>query len=969
MAYTSANEYLKVLEEILKKNKGSRVNTLYDTASNVPDQLQLASPLVKKQQDLAMVPDSIDQMQYDVPQARPITQPNGQVQGASTNTQSFLEQLGQVYFSPEVQQQTQDQPQEQKPIVDSEGGYLGIDNKFYYEDGTVRESSDPSAYAIGSTPDGGYLYSDGKIRRPRRDDEMMSVPPYIPEYPTMSVANGKYANRQGDVFSGSVGKGKPINSFNEYLSLLSGGRLGEQDVTGGYGEYYGFPREPYNIGTDIGTGKLGGNQVNISLPFNAEVVEVGHWDGRNANSTSTPYGNSVLVKLPTGHMIRFSHLSELGKLSVGDKIAPGTSLGVTGDTGHAFGKHLDHEMYSPEGGLISSEQFFSTLQSQPEVAKLLTGSSGFQIGDMISQGNKGTNQTTYPIQSSPSISEPVSQPNVFQNPPNQPNVFQNASTSAADFIDKVKPTGDYGGGLTELARGDLRGAGKEIGGTIEKLNPTGSLDLGISEMFSGKPQLAQEKQRQTAQNVGNTVGNIGKATGLPEMGVSEFISQLPNLFNKPVLAAEIGQPEPQQQQNVFQNALAQAGQGVSGLTSSLGDALGNIFKKKELANIGNKNVIGEDTGGAIASNLGDIKSSSGGNAPNNQAAFFKGGGFDIYRDQLNPEVTKGYRGALDPSLFKSTFFENPDNVANVFGNTAMGKDATGKYKSYMSTQYPIKPGGESPTIKKSEKYLSSYDGLYDNDQYWRDAFSARGQDVNSSAGKGYQQREQQNMKDWTWEEQNPIYYENQYNKSVLDSIPEVLQSDFSFKAPRNSGNAMMSTPPQGLYQPVKGDATAKEDYSKARSIPQIPSSNVFTPKGQLQSVPSVLGASVSRAPTPRPTPPIMSKPAPPQANASYNGQSVYNPPVASRPSAPSAPASRPSAAPTPAPTPAPRPSYSAPAPSRPSYTPPAPSRPAPAPRPAPTPAPRPAPRPAPAPAPRPQTNVFQNLINYLFGRR
>jgi hypothetical protein len=57
MAYTSANEYLKVLEEILKKNKGTRVNTLYDTAANVPDQLQLANPLVKKaQEDYSLTP-------------------------------------------------------------------------------------------------------------------------------------------------------------------------------------------------------------------------------------------------------------------------------------------------------------------------------------------------------------------------------------------------------------------------------------------------------------------------------------------------------------------------------------------------------------------------------------------------------------------------------------------------------------------------------------------------------------------------------------------------------------------------------------------------------------------------------------------------------------------------------------------------------------------------------------------------
>ena len=769
MQYTSANEYLKVLEDILKKNKGMRVNTLYDTASNVPDQLQLASPLVKKQQEeVSMTPDSIDQMQFEIPQARPIVtkQSAGDVLGASAQ------------------------------------------NK----------------------------------RAPYQNYDSQGNPIALPEIP------------QGFEF--------------------------QQTVDENGNAIYG-PQLPDKI-----------NGIESSLSEYGPYI-----DGRSLE-TANDYLVQARAALAAGDFEAGNLYADLAKQMIDD----------------------------------TNSKMDNLYESSPELAKLRDASK--------------------------------EQPQ----PQQQPNVFQNASSGVADLIEKVKPTGDYGLGITELMRGDVKGAKNEYASNINKLNPTGKFDLGITETLQDHPLLALEKQRQTAQNVGNTVGSIGKSTGLPEMGVSEFISQLPNLFNKPVLAAEIGQPEPQQQQNVFQNALAQAGQGVSGLTSSLGDALGNIFKKKELANIGNKNVIGEDTGGAIASNLGDIKSSSGGNASNNQDAFFKGGGFDIYRDQLNPEVTKGYRGALDPNLFKSTFFENADNVANVFGNTAMGKDATGKYKSYMSTQYPIKPGGENPTITKSEKYLSSYDGLYDGDQYWRDAFSARGEDVNSGAGKGYQQREQQNMKDWTWEEQNPIYYENQYNKSVLDSIPEVLQSDFSFKAPRSTGNAMMSTPPQGLYQPVKGDATAKEDYSKARSIPQIPSSNVFTPKGQMQSVPSVLGTSVSRSPAPRPTPPIMSKPAPPQANASYNGQSVYNPPAASRPSAPSAPASRPSAAPTPAPTPAPRPSYSAPAPSRPSYTPPAPSRPAPAPRPAPT----PAPRPAPAPAPRPQaaqTNVFQNLINYLFGRR
>ena len=391
MAYTSANEYLQALDQILKKNRGTRVNTLYDTASNVPDQLQTALPAtVKKKEDYTLQPDAIDQMPFDVPQVKGFSSPQ-RTSGQGIN--NFLQELGQIYFSPEVQQNIQPQRPDQQITTDKEGGYLGIDNKFHYEDGTIRDSADAEAYAVGSSPDGGLVYSDGSIRRQLQEGEMMSVPPYVPEFPTMSVANGQYANNQGDIFKGSFSSSKPITSFDQYLSLLSGNKLGEADITGGFGEYYGLPKEAYNIGTDIGTGKFGGNQINIALPFGAEVVDIKKWDGRNADSTSTPYGNSVLVKLPTGHMMRFSHLSEIGNINVGDTISAGTSIGVTGDTGHAYGKHLDHEMYSPEGNLISTEQFFGTLQSQPEIAKQLTGGAGLQI-DSVAKKRTGCNPTT-----------------------------------------------------------------------------------------------------------------------------------------------------------------------------------------------------------------------------------------------------------------------------------------------------------------------------------------------------------------------------------------------------------------------------------------------------------------------------------------------------------------------------------------------------------------------------------------------
>lgn len=954
MAYTSPNEYLSELEKLLKKNRGTRVNTLYDTDANTPDQLVTARPQTQKRDDYALEPDSIGQLEFQVPQ---LTQ-RGQVAGATTgmSTQDFLRSLGEVYFSPEVQGSIQQSQGQQNQVMDSDGGYLGVDNKFYYDDGTVRESQDTEAVPMGSAPNGsGILYSDGSIRRERTAEEYKSVPP-VDEYAMASVSPNSFRMNTGKVREGSFSSSKPISNFNEYLSLLSGGKLGEGDVTGAYGEYYGMPREAYNIGTDIGTGKFGSDQIDIALPFGAEVVSVGRWDGRNANSTTTPYGNSVLVKLPTGHMMRFSHLSNLGNIKEGDTIDAGTYIGTTGDTGHAFGKHLDHELYDPEGQLTSSEGFFNSIASSPEIAQKLS-TSGLQLGNYVSEAPKSSSQVASQPYTPPTENPIVKTVDNVAN-----NIFKpvaEGATKASNLIEQTKPTGDYGVGLSEYMKGDIAGGKKELGKTIEKLNPTGEFDLGISESLAGNPALAQEKQKKTAETLGQNVSMLGKSFGLPEMGISEFISNIPNSIAKPVYAGEIGKPEPAQE-NIFSQALSQAGSGVSALKNVLGTIDENIFKKKDLSKIGQKNVIGEDTGGTIGANLGDIKSTP----ADNRDAFIKGGGTETYKDYLQPGINSKYRGSLSTNLFKDSFYENPDNVANVFGNTYLGKDATGKYKSYMGTQYPIKPGGESPTIKKSEQYLGSYDGLTVDGEYWKDAFSRQGKDVNSSEGKSFQDRERQNQKTWEYEDVNPIYYENQYNKSVLDSIPEVLKSAFSFIAPRTGKTAQAGmSSPQGLYQPVKGDETAKTDYSKARSIPQLPAANVFKPQGQMQSVPSVLGASINKPSIPRPTPaptPSYSAPskpstpsysAPSKPNASYQSKPVYN--------APSAPA------PAPRSTPAPNASYQ----SKPVYNPPPqmaskPSYSAPKPAPVSTPAPKPASKPA-----SNQSNVFQNLVNYLFGWR
>lgn len=806
MAYTSANEYLQALDQILKKNRGTRVNTLYDTASNVPDQLQTALPIpIKKKEDYTLQPDAIDQMQFDIPQARPFSQPTSNVSGATTRRST----------SPYIN-------------YDTQGNQVALPD--IPQDFEFQQPSD-ALRMLPKDKNGNILYGP-------------TLPGSQPDASSLTPAQ----RRAYDRF---------VKSWNDGT--------------------YGTPEEMQYITANDPTGQRFGeymlNQIKSEDPSMTAFK-----DGESLNTAE---------------------------------------------------EYLDQARLAMQNGDYETGNMYAELAN-----KLINfaSESNTDVSANIPQENQRQVE-----------SQPQTQP--------QPNIFSNI----ANAIESTKPTGDYGVGLTEYMKGDVAGGQKELGKTIEKINPTGEFDLGITEGLQGSPQLAQEKRRQTAQNVGQRVADLGKSTGLPEMGFSESIS---NIFGKPAYAAEMGEVQEAPRKNIFSDALAQAGQGVSNIKNQLGSLMDeNLFKKKDLATMGQKNVIGEDTSGAVASNLGDMKSEP----SDSRNAFFKAGGLDTYKGELQSNVTSGYRGALNTNLFKDTFYQNPDNVANVFGNTSLGKDATGKYKSYMGTQYPIKPGGESPTIKKSEQYLGSYDGLTVDGEYWKDVFSRQGKDENSSEGKSFQDRERQNQQTYTWEDTNPIYYENQYNQSVLDSIPEVLKSAFSFLAPKTGKTTVAGgiSSPQGLYQPVKGDTTDTDKYKDARSIPQVPVSNVFKPQGQMQSVPQVLGSSINKPtipkPKPVPTPQYSAPPSSSRPSAPSGGQPAYSAPSKPQTSNYSAPK------PTPAPTPsysAPKPSYSAPAPApKPSYS-------APKPAPVPTPAPKPAPKPA-----SNQSNVFQNLVNYLFGRR
>ena len=376
-------------------------------------------------------------------------------------------------------------------------------------------------------------------------------------------------------------------------------------------------------------------------------------------------------------------------------------------------------------------------------------------------------------------------------------------------------------------------------------------------------------------------------------------------------------------EDTIEGATAKAGQGVQSLKNTyqnIADDTSNVFKKMELSNIGGKRVVGEDSATApdlSSPNLVNQKLTN-----DIRDNFFKGGGAEIYSNFLKPGIDATYKGALNLNLFKDEFFDDANNVANTFANTYLAKPATEKYRTSIFNRFPIRPGGDSPTVRKTAK------GRYEDGSEW----SVEYDDV------------------------NPIYYENQYNQSVRNSVPDVLKSDYRWEAPMTpktqaprsvapyqtlstgsqylapttySGkpqNQLAPMTPKNLYMtPVSANIPQSKGYSIPKQSVNIPQSQGYSIPKQSVNIPQSQGYSV------------------PQRSSAPSGGGYSAPSRNMTPVSANIPRSMPAPAPRPAPTPV-------------RYTP--------APRSTPA---RSTPAPAPKPVAKaaPQSNAFRTVINWF----
>lgn len=532
-------------------------------------------------------------------------------------------------------------------------------------------------YEVANTNDGGVmtnermvLYPDGTIREPSGQTRQANERDFITQTNFLDIGRGLAGLVQG--------------IFNQ-------GRT----ITQKYGVYNPIEPTPgnINVGTDIRTRDLAGEQRNLRLPVNAEVVQVYQDDGTRFGQQSghQGYGNSVLIRLDSGEMLRFSHLNNPVQFAPGDTIPAGVSFGQPGTTGNTYGEHLDLEVYNPQGEIIDPEQFSgfgnqSTFTANPDfyvnVAQQEniplksarpspTLPEGLQslLGEKQAQ-QQGRGESRGEVLSSEqnaNLNNLVIKPEwqgteIRENP----TLGTRARRTAADIINEVNPTGQFDLGATELLQGNPNAAAA----AIEKTQPTGAgIDFGISESLRGDVKGASEVRQATAQNVqrkaGEVLGNVGDTAGKVVDFTRNFI------------------------ENLNYNQIPQAGEGIK--NQYVAPQLAKTSLRPEPNQIGQQFglQIGDSPTSSLAVAEGRASRQSEGQADTRDPFFKEGGLGQRFSQFLQPNADQLAGGALTPGVLSSQFYERREaqpDIESIFEGTAAEGEAQGRFEDYRNTE-------------------------------------------------------------------------------------------------------------------------------------------------------------------------------------------------------------------------------------------------------------------------------------------
>lgn len=748
----TSSQFVDELDPLLKLNKGGFTALGTDAESNIPFRVMGAEPIaVGEAPDQAPLATPYNQggqaYQLENLPENPFT---GTRQEVNPSIDQFMDYLNQVLESQGYGTGvTPNLPYNGAQGIASmpDGGILYDDGMIRYEDNTEREYTGQQAQPIQSMQDGSIRYSDGTFRKPAAAEP----------YGIASMEGNMVRRSDGSIVYGPYMTQIGANMPGGLRGLVSGIFGQDRTVTQDYGNVNPMEPTPGNInyGTDLRTRDLAGAQRELKLPVGATVVQVLKDDGTRFGDKSghQGYGNSLLLRLPSGEMLRFSHLSQVLDVKEGDTINPGETFGIPGTTGNTAGEHLDLEYYNANGQIANPASFTgftdpqSILPNQPQPGSLVPGQTQNQSRVPTTPGGQSTQQPQIDTPVTDAITSVV-QPvvNAVQNvnqaiqpmSPQRQAAGQGVNEAGKFLADRGvgasignSPEGFAGAG--EIVAGDLPAAGREQSATIERvkpfqqLDPTGKdrVDLGISELLRGDVQGAAQNFGDTAQRIGARVsklpGQIADVVAPPAFA-SDGSNQQDETFlqNLQGAAGSVGNyigSKGQEIKTTFSDATKKPIEGINKLKSEFQSGIAEVGQgfNDVINKMGPKKQVGEESGGD-QNILGAPNASSEKN--DIRDPFFKLGGAETYGKYINENMVGD--GGLSLDLFKGDFFKDADAIANVLGSTHLLKPAQDRFRANEAAKYPkmskmaYEEGYDRSAIDDYNRQIDQYNASIDS---------------------------------------------------------------------------------------------------------------------------------------------------------------------------------------------------------------------------------------------------------------
>ena len=673
-------QYLAELDALLKRNTGSGTYIGADVSSNTPMYIpgRVANP-----SGLGDVAPSISRYGSGMTEPTPVErQAPLEYQEPTTQEQpytasSFMEDIARAIYAPRIPSQQSTEELEQ--IYQATGQKYAVQSlangQVRYNDGSVGyPQQETPAQPVASLSDGNVLWSDGWARPP------------MPEY---------LMNRTG-------------------IDALSQGLFGtNQTVTQAYGNINPIEPTPgnVNLGTDFRTRDLQQHEIRNYFDQPLRVVDIyteaQPGSGYVGNYENQGYGNSILLQMADGSMIRISHFDQLPNYQVGQLIQPGQIIGIPGMTGNTTGEHADVEYYSPDGVISSPDQL---------IAQVANASTADQRLYQPYGENQSTAQPEQPQVQSQAQSrvqpQQVTQPkrtgsvlgiqNIFDSSNPQPAFPNQPATSTLEQTVPV-PTPTLPAQTQPVATPT-----QEKAPFTPTPIPTPAGEQGAAEQRNSGDLVGSV--RQLAGNLVDTASTPLKRAGLPDLGISEAIAGGKTVNTDVNLAPQAGasnglmsvERKAPDYANVLKgnvtDALSQAGEGIKSLGQAGVSALNNIFQPKQpqlqraVGDVAGK--PGDVAGTATAlqtpnafSSLMDTASSMQSLGKNDiRDPFFKSGMSSNYQDYLRPNAQDLAGGALTLDLFNPEFYQSKANIDNIFGGTNMSSEANKRYSDFVEAE-------------------------------------------------------------------------------------------------------------------------------------------------------------------------------------------------------------------------------------------------------------------------------------------